>query len=257
MPIISNMRLSIFGVFFVLSSALFASDYICRSEIEEIYESYINPENIKLFENRYVRLNLSEKEQRFWKDKDFPRLFSTLEFGRYVKNNPFRIEKALVINGRNDPELEYIDCEQIININYPDNPEKFDLHLIDYPDKDFDFVMLNQTLEHVYNPIQCLENIGKHMKSGGILFINVPTINKLHEVPYNYYTGITPVGLGVILRSAQFDILHIGQWGNRTYLKKLFTQKTWPSLRDMKREEKSGFNEFDFPVITWAFARKR
>jgi 2-polyprenyl-3-methyl-5-hydroxy-6-metoxy-1,4-benzoquinol methylase len=129
--------------------------------------------------------------------------------------------------------------------------------VIDYPEKDFDFVMLNQTLEHVYNPVQCLENIGKHMKSGGILFVNVPTINKLHEMPYNYYTGITPVGLGIILKSAHFDILHIGQWGNRTYLNKLFTQETWPSLRDMKKEKNPGLNEYDVPVITWAFARKK
>lgn len=253
----SSIKLLVIGCVTMLSSFLFGGAYVCQSEIELVYEENIKPDNMRDFENRYVPLKLSKKEKKIWKDRDFPRLISTFEFREYVKNNPFKIKKGLVINGRFDPELEYIDCKDLVHISYPDDPKIFDLHLLDYTEKNFDFVMLNQTLEHVYNPLQCLENVGKHMKSGGILFVNVPTINKLHEMPYNYYTGITPVGLGVILRSAGFDILHIGQWGNRVYLKKLFSQETWPSLRDMNKEKNPGRNEYDFPVITWAFARKK
>ena len=85
---------------------------------------------------------------------------------------------------------------------------------------------MNQTIEHLYNPTLCIENVYKHLKTGGIFYANVPANNIPHGVEH-YYTGIIPLGLALMTKSAGFEILEIGQWGNLDYLKYIFNQNNW------------------------------
>ena len=77
--------------------------------------------------------------------------------------------------------------------------------------------MLNQTLEHLYDPILCLNNVFNHMRTGGILYANVPAVNIPHLTPFHYYTGYTATGLGAVVKSAGFEILKIGQKHPKTH----------------------------------------
>ena len=113
--------------------------------------------------------------------------------------------------------------------------------------------MVNQTLEHVYDPILCLKNIYKHMCPGGILYFNVPVNNIPHDTPFHYYTGYTPVCLGAIVKEAGFTILSIGQWGNLDYLQKMYIDLDWP---DYTHFNNTAANDFQRPVIAWIFAIK-
>lgn len=224
------------------------------ADIQAIYDKYVKPNNTKEYSLRYVPIPLHKNNLPWrWEDKDFPRVVALLEFERFVKDNNISCQKALSLNGSNDPEWYYIKTKQIIQANYEDDPVKYDLYTLNLPEKDFDFVMVNQTLEHVYDPIRCLENIYKHMRPGGILYLNVPANTIPHNTPFHFYTGYTPTGLGAVTQAAGFVILSIGQWGNVEYMTKMHGSNYWPDYRALTQ---AGFNDPLYPIITWIFAAK-
>ena len=91
------------------------------------------------------------------------------------------------------------------------------------------------------------------MRPGGILYFNVPANSIPHDTPFHHFTGFTPVGVGAVVKAAGFEILHIGQWGNVGYLKKMFeTHK----FLDYRAVENPGLNDFNCPIIAWVFAKK-
>jgi len=231
-----------------------ANMVLFEQDIREIYNTFIKPNINEGYMLRYVPLPLQKNNISWrWEGKDFPRVIAVLEFERFVNENKLSSIKSLAINSGNDPEWFYLPTLNVIKLNYESDEKPWDLHTLDIPEKDFDFIMVNQTLEHVYDPIRCLKNIYNHMKSGGILYLNVPANSIPHALPFHYYTGYTSVGLGAIVRAAGFNILSIGQWGNLEYLKKMFESNDWPDYRKLQNP---GINDINYPVIVWIFAVK-
>lgn len=231
---------------------------ITHQEIQEIYNKFIIINYTEEYKNRYIDLPI-EKNNKYWKweNKDFPRVISLLEFEKFIEKYNFNIENLLIFNGLNDPELEYLDgrIKNIDNIEYENDTINNDLHSLNLIKKDYDFVCLHQTLEHIYNPQQCLSNIKDHMKSDGYLYINVPACNIPHSEPYHYFTGYTPMGIAAIAFQLDFEILEIGQWGNIEYLTKLWNRN--PSWCDYTQLINPGLNEIENPAITWALLKKK
>ena len=228
--------------------------YIDNEGIKKIYTKHVAVNYTKKYLLRYIPLPLEKNSKDWkWEGKDFPRVISLLEFDKYIREHNLSFTKTLCINGSQDPEYEYVDCGGKTTIYYEDDPVNHDLHALNLNERDFDFIMLNQTIEHLYSPITCLQNVYKHMKSGGIMYANVPSNNIPHSTPYHYYTGLTPTGLGAITEAAGFKILSIGQWGNLDYLQKLYTLGKWPDYRMLNNP---GINDFNNPVTTWIFAQK-
>ncbi len=245
---------SIFFATAYCTLSLFGNIKLSDEEIKSIYTKHVSVNFTNEYKNRYVPLPMRKNNMPWkWEGKDFPRVIAVLEFERFVVENKISSEKALGINGTSDPEWDYLPKKTMIVTHYEENPEAYDLHSLDLKDKDFDFVMLNQTLEHVYDPIHCLQNIYQHMREGGILYLNVPSNTLLHNQPFHYFTGFTPIGLGATVALAGFKILSIGQWGNFEYLEKMHRTLTWPDYRQLKHP---GLNNMDYPVITWIFAQK-
>lgn len=239
-------------MFAILTNSIVAKK-IYENDIREIYEKFIKSNDNAEYLNRYVPLPTHKNSAQWqWESKDFPRVISILEFERFVIENKLTCNKGLAINGI-DPEWRYIKYNEVKEISYTSDKDKYDLHYLKLDQKDFDFVMVNQTLEHLYDPIKCLRNIYKHMKKGGILYFNVPANNIPHEVPFHYYTGFTPVGIGVMVKTAGFKILHIGQWGNLEYLKQMHSTLSWP---DYIYSSNPGVNDLRYPLVTWIFAIK-
>ncbi|MEX0849082.1 MAG: methyltransferase domain-containing protein [Candidatus Dependentiae bacterium] len=237
----------------VLAPLLSYANYLDRADINIIYERFVKPNYTHEYTYRYDPLPIAKNNKAWrWEHKDFPRVIALLEFERFVQENQCFSVKGLAINGK-DPEWAYISHQHVSVINYSHNPEKYDLHVFELDEHDFDFVMVNQTFEHVYDPIRCLKNIFKYMKPGGILYFNVPTTSIPHETPYHFYTGFTPVGIGAMLQEAGFELLSIGQWGNFEYLKKAFETQGFPDYRMLSNP---GINHMHCPIIAWAFARK-
>jgi len=225
--------------------------------IEDIYNNFVKINYTEEYKNRYVPLPVHKNNKRWrWEGKDFPRVISLLEFERFIEKYNFQIDKLLAFNGPEDPEIEYLQnrIKKIYNVEYEKNPEKADLHTLDLPIKDADFVLLNQTLEHIYNPQQCLANIINHMKVGGYFYTNVPACNAPHSEPYHFFTGYTPMGLAAAAHQVGFKILEIGQWGNIEYMVKLWTRN--PGWSDYTQLSSPGLNETDNPVITWGLFMK-
>ena len=230
---------------------------VSSERIQEIYDTFVGINNTDEYKYRYDPLPI-EKNNKLWKweGKDFPRVISLLEFERYVKKYDFQIDKLLTANGATDPERECLKdrVKSHLNINYTDDPLKYDLHNLKLSHKDFDFCYLNQNLEHTYDPYTCLKNIFKYLKPGGWFYTNVPACNIPHSTPYHYYMGYTPMGLAAICEDVGFKIKEVGQWGNLEYMIKLWKRE--PKWCDYKKLTRPGLNEFETPVITWILVQK-
>lgn len=227
------------------------------ARIQEIYDTFVGINDTDEYKFRYHPLPFEKNIKNWkWEGKDFPRVISVLEFGRYVEKYDFQIEKLLTINGKDDPEYEFLwgRVKSHLDVNYDDNREKYDLHSLKLSHDDFDFCYLNQTFEHTYDPYTCLRNVYNHLRPGGWFYANVPACNTPHSMPYHYYTGYTPTGLAVICEDVGFEIKEVGQWGNIEYMVKLWTRS--PEWCDYTYMQNPGLNEFNNPIITWVLVRK-
>lgn len=213
---------------------------LSEKDIKDIYSKVYNIEPCK-----YVPLPSNDKKWK-WEEKDFPRVIALLEFAEFIKDYSFN--RVLSFNGMSDPEYEFLVFKDFVNYDYPEQ----DLHVLDLPDRDYDFVMLNQTIEHLYNPILALKNIYRYLKIGGIFYANVPVNNIPHDTPLHFYTGVTATGLGAMVKLAGFDIIKIGQWGNKIYCRQMY-DNLWS---DYTYHNEPGYNDLDCPLITWVFAVK-
>lgn len=234
---------------------------VSKENIQEIYDKYVKVNYTEAYLNKYssIPMELNNKKWK-WEGKDFVRIIALLEFREYILELDRVFEDVLSFSsvdiwGVRDPEYDYLQYKNHHNFNYEDDI-KYDLHYLELEKKDFDFIMLTQVIEHLYNPILALKNIYNHLKIGGIIYASVPVNNIPHSTPFHFYTGVTPVGLGMMMQLAGFDILKIGQWGNEEYLHQLYGQAelTWP---DYTYCENPGRNEIEHPVGTWCFAKKK
>ena len=225
--------------------------------VQEIYEKYVKINDTTEYRNKYVPLPMHLNDGKWkWEKKDFARVIALLEFREWMSFTNKKFNSVLSFGSYAapvyDPEYEYLQYRERWDLNY-EHSVNWDLHTLLLTRKDFDFVMINQVIEHLYNPILALQNIYKYMAVGGIFYANVPVNNIPHSTPYHYYTGITPVGLGVMLELAGFEILKIGQWGSKEYLKQSYDH-IWS---DYTYSSTPGKNDMDCPLITWCFAIKR
>lgn len=183
-----------------------------------------------------------------WIGKDYPRVPCLLEFESYVKK--YNLHAKTILSENDDPEIEFLPHDELYLIPY--TPDLNDLHSLKLPRDNFDFVLLGQTLEHLYDPLRCLTNLYAHMAPGGYLFTNVPTFNVPHVTPI-HFQHIFPDGLSLLMYRAGFEIIEIGQWGNRDYARMMVNGHTWPDINAM---QKPIVNDRGFPVNTWSLVRK-
>ena len=202
-----------------------------ENEIVETYNKYVKKDSsyYSKSNDEYFKLSQSEKDKFF--NIDFPRVASIFDFKEWIGKYNLKNVSSLLSTYKDDYELEYIDCESITYCEYGKNGEN-DLHTLNLNKKDFDFIIFNQTLEHLYNPFVCLKNLLDHLKPGGYLYTTVPTINIPHMVPFHFW-GITPIGLCMLGRSVWFQICECGYWGNYEYLGHIFTHGGWPNNQDV------------------------
>jgi SAM-dependent methyltransferase len=73
------------------------------------------------------------------------------------------------------------------------------------PDANFDNVICNQVLEHVFTPDEFLKEINRVMKEGGNLLLTVPFVWDEHEQPYDY-ARYSSFGLKFLLEKNGFMV---------------------------------------------------
>jgi SAM-dependent methyltransferase len=160
-----------------------------------------------------------------WANYDFPRNICILDFIEWIKK--YNIEVDDLGYTYDDPELEFIKYKNKHLIMYPE----YDLHK-PFGHNCFDFFLFNQTIEHLYNPLEAIKNIYNSLKPNGYVFTSAPTINIPHMTPF-HFNGYTPIGLAMLFKLNNFEIIEMGQWGNFEYIKQLFETHSWPGAADL------------------------
>jgi len=221
-----------------------------QEEIEKIYIEKVKLPNS--YFNKYIPFPSCPVKcfNYNWSYHDFPRNCCILDFIEWNKKYNFNISK-LGYTSEGDPELEFIKYSQKTLLPFP----KYDLHLISNSFIDeFDFFLFNQTLEHLYNPFEAVKQIYKIIKPGGYVFTSVPTINIPHMTPF-HFNGFTPMGLAMLFKSANFEILEIGQWGNFDYINKMWKTHEWPGYNELNKNNIIA-NEEKNVCQCWILAKK-
>lgn len=62
----------------------------------------------------------------------------------------------------------------------------FDAHSIPYKDESFDCIIAQAVLEHVIDPIRCVQEIHRVLKPNGIVYAETPFMQQVHGGPYDF-----------------------------------------------------------------------
>lgn len=88
----------------------------------------------------------------------------------------------------------------------------YDGILFPFPDQEFDAVLCNQVLEHVFNPDHFLCEINRVMKPSAKMLLTVPFVWDEHEQPYDY-ARYSSFGLKALLERNGFRVLRYEKLG--------------------------------------------
>jgi SAM-dependent methyltransferase len=195
------------------------------------------------------------------KSHGYNRVVSLYDFYQLSKLENFqKINKVCVVSGsENELELNFVNSKEVLITSLEsgydltdnwssDNFKNFDAK------GSFDFVICNQVLEHVPDPIKAFKNLNFLTKKGGYIWISIPVINRIHDEPNFYSSGYHPRYLKFLADEFKLDTIHIGAWGSLKY--KLFAvSRNWPPLRKLKRGFRSN-SDFIFPTGMFLDGRK-
>lgn len=71
-----------------------------------------------------------------------------------------------------------------IDLHSPVAEIKMDLHHLSFPDESFDLVICSHVLEHVRNDIQCMKELYRILKKGGLALLPVPIYSFEETIEY-------------------------------------------------------------------------
>jgi SAM-dependent methyltransferase len=221
-----------------------------EEEIHNTYNKFVNKNKDYLNKFSPFPFHLNKNKWK-WEGKDFPRIPCVLDFQDWIIKHNITFFDSVLSTCINDPELEFLSYNKITYLPY--DKKNGDFHTLDLNQK-FDFVIFNQTIEHLYNPFLSMKNLYNHLNDGGFLFTSLPTINIPHMVPF-HFNGFTPIGLCMLMKSVGFEIVELGFWGNFNYISQLFQNHTWPSYEDLLIDNNIS-NEPKNTVQCWILVQK-
>ncbi|WP_138992918.1 bifunctional 2-polyprenyl-6-hydroxyphenol methylase/3-demethylubiquinol 3-O-methyltransferase UbiG [Larkinella sp. C7] len=92
-----------------------------------------------------------------------------------------------------------------------------------------DFVLCTQVLEHVRYPEKVIQELGRVLKPGGLLFLTVPQSWEEHEQPYDFHR-FTQFALRAYADDHGFDVVEIRPQGGRFLVIGFFLAWSLPTL---------------------------
>lgn len=135
----------------------------------------------------------------------------------------------------------------------PNSPEVDVQNLEAYPADTYDFVVLDEILEHVERPWLAVDQVHRILKPGGYLIASTPFMVAVHKVPMDYWR-FTQDGLRVLLE--KYSEVETHSWGNPgsvTYIMNGMMVSTQDAIDagafDLTNNEK-------FAIDVWAYAKK-
>jgi SAM-dependent methyltransferase len=100
-------------------------------------------------------------------------------------------------------EYTTADWEQSVHVEGESPDVTAPAHALPIEDVSFDVVLNTQVLEHVPEPGRVLRELHRVLVEGGRLYLTVPLVWELHELPHDYYR-YTPSALAYLLEDAGF-----------------------------------------------------
>jgi len=137
---------------------------------------------------------------------------------------------------------------------YPSSPDLiWDGQVIPLPDSAVDCAMATEVLEHCPAPEELLREVRRVLVPGGLLFLTVPFLWPLHDVPHDEYR-FTPYALSRQLNNAGFvDISLTPTGGWDSSLAQMLG--LWVRRRPMSRLLRRMASYAALPAIKWLQAR--
>ena len=117
----------------------------------------------------------------------------------------------------------------------------------------FDVILAEQVWEHLDFPYAATRNVLKMLRPGGFFWLAVPFFARWHSFPTDC-SRWSARGLGNFLVECGFDPEEIRaeQWGNRDCAVR--DMSPWWAIYNPARDTLE--NDPEFPVMSWAMARK-
>jgi SAM-dependent methyltransferase len=136
----------------------------------------------------------------------------------------------------------------------PNYPEVDLRNLKNYRDGTYDFVVLDQVLEHVEAPAKALSEIHRVLKKGGWLICTTPFLIQIHNYPSDYWR-FTKEGMKKLLEN--FSEVQVQSWGNRKTAIYHLQCEGWPTAREIREQGYFDLaNEENYPYVVWSYAKK-
>ncbi|HMN24180.1 MAG TPA: class I SAM-dependent methyltransferase [Ignavibacteriaceae bacterium] len=122
--------------------------------------------------------------------------------------------KTLDVGCGTKPYQHLFKSDEYIGLEYDtgiDNDKKkadyyYDGKIFPFDDGEFDSVVTNQVLEHIFSPDEFLSEINRVLKTDGKLLLTVPFVWDEHEQPYDY-ARYSSFGLKSLLNKNGFEII--------------------------------------------------
>ena len=183
-------------------------------------------------------------------------------YAMYLDLSDF-IRKTIDLPGFKDPAIiEFGGSNGIIKLMFrnhvyeiADNYPKIDIQdLSGFNSDQYDFVILDQVLEHVSDPVKAMREVYRILKKGGRLIVTTPFLVKIHYVPTDYWR-FSRDGLRQLL--SEYSDVVVKSWGNKEVVLNHIKTGSWPSVKEAR--ELGIFdleNDEDLPHVVWGFAVK-
>ncbi|MCP3964750.1 MAG: class I SAM-dependent methyltransferase [Lentisphaerae bacterium] len=171
-----------------------------------------------------------------------PFFLARRELGRAVKGMSSYIKgRILDVGCGTKPYQSFFTYDEYIGMEI-DSPEAikqgtadifYDGKTFPFQEESFDSVVINQVLEHVFNPDQFLKEVHRILKVDGKALITVPFVWDEHEQPYDY-ARYSSFGLKSLFEKHGFKVIEqkktladfriFGQLINAWFFKKINTR---------------------------------
>lgn len=147
----------------------------------------------------------------------FPDIWYLLLYRRTAKKLPYKNKEKDQAFGDLLAEAEGKDCLQIgvrkkkfgphwVSVDLFDKSPyidyNYDIHDLKFADNKFDIVVCNAVLEHVANPQKAISELTRVLKSGGLIWVEIPFNQHYHPSPTDYWRVTLP-GLRIWLKDFQ------------------------------------------------------
>lgn len=205
------------------------------------------------------------KAQIFIQDEELKKRLENEQFCRYVMYLDILdfIQKLTHQANFKDPAIiEFGGSNGIIKLmfrNYAyeiaDNYPKIDIQdLSSFRSSHYDFIILDQVLEHVTNPSKAIQEVYRLLKKGGWLIVTTPFLVKIHYGPNDYWR-FSRDGIRQLLLN--YSDVVVKSWGNKDVVINHIKTGGWPSVREVKKMGILNLeNDEELPHSVWGFACK-